>query len=113
VEDFEHAGHRVVVKRDVAVITCAQREKLRPSAVGVLGGEEVIESALDRGAMRVAAIGDGEHAAEENELRVRRAVVDRRHLFVGGDGLGARGGLGVGRERHLAVFRPATVGELI
>ena len=46
-QDGQYIDHRVVVIRDVRVVAFAEREILRPAAVLILGGEQVVDPALE------------------------------------------------------------------
>ncbi|MNV55543.1 hypothetical protein D3C71_1477780 [compost metagenome] len=55
-QQIQHAGHRVIVEGDLVPIQRALRVVLRPAAVGILRGQQVIHAAL-RGAEISAVAG--------------------------------------------------------
>ena len=80
-QHFQRVRHGMVVERDVGVVTLAEQEKLRPAAVLVLGGKQVIDTALDRrliARVRLQRV----DAGDELQLAGRRTVIDRRLRFV-------------------------------
>ena len=74
-QHLHHAHHRVVVERDVARVVVAEREELRPAAVGILRREQIVEAGLERGAEPLGP-GRAVHKGEKPQLRGRGAVVD-------------------------------------
>jgi len=111
VQQSEHPGHGVVVEGDVRKITRVEGKELRPAAVAILRGEEIVETAVE--GLNEARLGTGgNYAGEEGELGPGGAIVD--------------GGLGVGRRRgeplflsrrqgpgHIDILGPAADGALI
>ena len=76
-QHLHHAHHRIVVERDVARVVVAEREELRPAAVGILRRKQIVEAGLERGAEPLGP-GRAVHKGEKPQLRGRGAVVDGR-----------------------------------
>ena len=55
-QNGQDIDHRVVVIGDVRVVAFAQREILRPAAVGILGGEQVVDAAIKAARYRASPV---------------------------------------------------------
>jgi hypothetical protein len=78
-QQFHDLDHRVVVERDAVVIAACERPYLRPPAVGILRGEEVVNAFEEAGAVGVAVVawGLGLDFGEKVQFGVGGVVVDR------------------------------------
>ena len=112
VEESDDVDHGTVVERDGVVVAALEGEDLGPAAVGVLGGEEIVDAPRERGAPRGGAGvggGGGDRFGEEAELGDRGVVVDGADIagFVAGAFAGpARG------DGEVGVFVPTAGGGL-
>lgn len=74
VEDLQDVDHGVVIERDGLVVAALDGVVLRPAAVRILRGENVVEPLRQRG-LHVLALRGGEDTGEELDLLGRGAVV--------------------------------------
>src|SRR5690349_18808538 len=75
-QQLHHADHRIVVVRDVLVVSRWVRIELRPTTIRILRLQEVIEPLQERLTMPFLMLSCID-AREKRQLRVRGAVVDR------------------------------------
>jgi hypothetical protein len=108
-EDNHDADHRPVVVGDAVVIISAEGKELGPAAVGILGGENVVQPAEKRFA--VARVAGRRHHAGKKFHRQRggvvveavRAPASLRRNVIGR----------AWRDREIGALGPATLGRLI
>lgn len=101
VEDLQDVDHGIVIQRDGLVIAALDGVVLRPAAVRILRGENVVETLHERG-FHILAFRGGEDAGEELDLLGRRAVVKGAAVVPGIAGL--RGPMRAGLARALGVI---------
>ena len=66
-DELQHADHGTIVEGDMVIVFFPKREELRPTAISVLGAEDVGQAAIERGAVELI-LGCSDHARHEAEF---------------------------------------------
>ena len=97
-QQIEHVHHGIVIQSDGLVVAAFDGVVLRPAAVGILSGKDVVEPLHQRG-FDILALGGGEDACQKLELLGGGAVVKGAAVVPGISFLGGPVRAGLARAQ--------------